>query len=63
MDGNEQYYLHEEGLLLAPHGYPIEADGVVTNMDSIADGNTLVLNLMLFIIQVLFMMKTVIFII
>lgn len=31
--------LYEEGLLLAPHGYPIEADGVVTNLASIADGN------------------------
>ena len=31
--------LHDEGLILAPHGYPIEADGVVTNMESIADGN------------------------
>lgn len=31
--------LHDEGLILAPHGYPIEAEGVVTNMESIADGN------------------------
>ncbi len=31
--------LFEEGLLLAPHGYPIEADGVVTNLASIADGD------------------------
>ncbi|OQC10415.1 MAG: F5/8 type C domain protein [Tenericutes bacterium ADurb.Bin087] len=31
--------LHDEGLILAPHGYPIAADGVVTNMESIADGN------------------------
>lgn len=31
--------LHSEGLVLAPHGYPIEADGVVTNMESIVDGD------------------------
>ncbi|MGI6714138.1 MAG: discoidin domain-containing protein [Bacilli bacterium] len=31
--------LHDGGLILAPQGYPIEADGVVTNMASIADGN------------------------
>ncbi len=31
--------LHDGGLILAPHGYPIEADGVVTNMASIADGD------------------------
>lgn len=31
--------LYEGGLLLAPHGYPIEADGIVTNLSSIADGD------------------------
>ncbi|MFA5421184.1 MAG: discoidin domain-containing protein [Bacilli bacterium] len=31
--------LSENGLVLAPHGYPIEADGVVTNLASIADGD------------------------
>ncbi|MDD4153868.1 MAG: discoidin domain-containing protein [Bacilli bacterium] len=31
--------LYEGGLILAPHGYPNSADGVVTNLDSIADGN------------------------
>lgn len=31
--------LNESGLLLAPLGYPIEADGVVTNLESIADGD------------------------
>jgi len=30
--------LNSTGLLLAPIGYPIEADGVVTNLASIADG-------------------------
>jgi len=31
--------LYDGGLLLAPHGFPISADGVVTNLDSIADGD------------------------
>ena len=31
--------LYEGGLILAPHGYPISADGVVTNLQSIADGD------------------------
>lgn len=31
--------LEETGLILAPIGYPIWADGVVTNLASIADGN------------------------
>lgn len=31
--------LNKTGLLLAPIGYPIEADGVVTNLESIADGD------------------------
>jgi predicted GH43/DUF377 family glycosyl hydrolase len=31
--------LHDRGLILAPQGYPIEAEGQVTNMASIADGD------------------------
>jgi len=31
--------LYDGGLIIAPHGYPIEANGVVTNMASIASGN------------------------
>lgn len=31
--------LSEEGLVLAPHGYPTAADGQVTNLASIADGD------------------------
>lgn len=31
--------LYEGGLVLAPHGYPIEADGHVTNLSSIANGD------------------------
>ncbi len=31
--------LNPEGLLLAPSGYPIEANGVVTDMSSISDGD------------------------
>jgi len=31
--------LNPEGLLLAPHGYPTEANGVVTDLASIADGD------------------------
>jgi len=31
--------LYDGGLVLAPHGYPIDANGVVTNMASIASGN------------------------
>lgn len=31
--------LNASGLILAPIGYPIEADGVVTNLASIADGD------------------------
>ncbi len=31
--------LYDGGLILAPHGYPISADGVVTNLASIADGD------------------------
>lgn len=31
--------LYDGGLILAPHGYPTAADGVVTDMASIADGD------------------------
>ncbi len=31
--------LYDGGLILAPHGYPIEANGVVTNMESITNGD------------------------
>ncbi|GEM_PF-738807 len=31
--------LNKTGLILAPIGYPIEANGVVTNLESIKDGN------------------------
>ncbi len=31
--------LYDKGLILAPHGYPTAADGVVTNLASMADGN------------------------
>jgi len=31
--------LNPGGLLLAPNGYPIDADGVVTNLDSIVNGD------------------------
>ncbi len=31
--------LYEGGLIIAPHGYPNSADGVVTNLESIADGD------------------------
>ena len=48
--------LNESGLLLAPIGYPIEADGKVTDLASIASGDIPGFESMLFIIPPSFMM-------